>query len=57
MSKGLTGYQRTGLTWVTISDGKDFTVSIKGLIDTSYLSGASWGVRRTTWANLFYLEE
>ena len=42
-AKGFAGYQRTALTWFTIGKEKDFALSIKGLMDSSF-QDASWGI-------------
>jgi len=42
-AKGFAGYQRTALTWFTIGEEKDFALSIKGLMDSSF-QDASWGI-------------
>lgn len=42
-AKGFAGYQRTAVTWFTIGEEKDFALSIKGLMDSSF-QDASWGI-------------
>jgi len=42
-AKGFAGYQRTTLTWFTIGEEKDFALSIKGLMDSSF-QDVSWGI-------------
>jgi WD40 repeat protein len=42
-AKGFAGYQRTALTWFAVGEEKDFALSIKGLMDSSYQE-ASWGI-------------
>jgi len=42
-AKGFEGYKRTVYTWFPIGEGKNFALSIKGLIDTPF-QDASWGI-------------
>ena len=42
-AKGFAGYQKSALTWFTIGEGKNFALSIKGLIDSPF-QDASWGI-------------
>lgn len=42
-AKGFAGYQRTAVTWFTVGEEKDFALSIKGLMDSSF-QDASWGI-------------
>jgi len=43
MAKGFAGYQRTALTWFEIGEEKDFALSIKGLMESTF-DEASWGI-------------
>lgn len=42
-AKGFAGYQRSALTWFPITEEKNFTLSIIGLIDSSF-HDVSWGI-------------
>jgi hypothetical protein len=42
-AKGFAGYQKSALTWFTIDEGRNFALSIKGLIDSPF-QDASWGI-------------
>jgi hypothetical protein len=42
-AKGFAGYQKSALTWFTIGEGKNFAVSIKGLMESPF-QDASWGI-------------
>jgi len=42
-AKGFAGYQRTALTWFEIGEEKDFALSIKGLMESTF-DEASWGI-------------
>jgi hypothetical protein len=42
-AKGFAGYQRTALTWFTIGVGKDFILSLEGLMDSAF-EEVSWGI-------------
>lgn len=42
-AKGFAGYQRTALTWFTIGEGRNFALSIKGDMDSTF-QDVSWGI-------------
>jgi hypothetical protein len=42
-AKGFAGYQKSALTWFTIGEGRDFAVSINGLMESPF-QDASWGI-------------
>jgi len=42
-AKAFAGFKRSALTWFNVAEGKDFVLSIKGTIDSSFRD-ASWGI-------------
>ena len=53
-AKGFEGYKRTTYTWFTIGEGRNFALSLKGLMDSAF-QDVSWGIAFRRKGDNFFL--